>query len=110
MKCKYCGSENTSTIIDYFGSEPYKRQLKCNGCGCKYEIPTTETLVGLSGDFIQNKDDYEFVSIPKIKKLLIVEDGSIDLENCEQDLLDAGIKCIVYRQGSQPPRLYDLGE
>lgn len=35
------------------------------------------------------------------KKVLLVEDGSVDVEKLEKD----GFYCIVYRQGAKPPIL-----
>lgn len=40
------------------------------------------------------------------RKILLVEDGSVDTEKL--DLL--GIDYIVYRQGSKPPYLIEIGE
>lgn len=46
----------------------------------------------------------------KITKLLIVEDGSVDLDELNKSIKEnqLGIKVIVYRQGSSPPRLVDI--
>lgn len=35
------------------------------------------------------------------KKILLVEDGSVDIEKLEKD----GFYCIIYRQGAKPPIL-----
>ena len=43
-------------------------------------------------------------------KILLVEDGSVDIDTLESELLDMGIKVIVYRQGSQKPELINLKE
>lgn len=42
---------------------------------------------------------------PKYNKILLVEDGSVDVDAIEEDL---GIKCIVYRHGAKKPEW--LGE
>lgn len=39
------------------------------------------------------------------KQLLLVEDGSIDIENEKQSLEELGYKVILYKQGSQPPKV-----
>lgn len=41
------------------------------------------------------------------KKVLLVEDGSVDVDYIENEL---GIKCIVYRQGANKPEWLELGE
>ena len=105
MKCKNCGSENIIILRNDFSSSPYTQSVKCQNCNCKYDILTNQLDVG---EIMKNQREY--ISITKTKKLLIVEDGSIDIDACEQDLLDMGIRMLVYRQGAEPPRLYDLGE
>ena len=42
--------------------------------------------------------------IRTLKKILLVEDGSVDLAELEK----LGIDYIVYRQGSTPPRIVEL--
>lgn len=44
----------------------------------------------------------------KYKGLVLIEDGSVNLENVEQKLEAEGILSIVYRQGARPPELVDL--
>ena len=46
------------------------------------------------------------------KKFLIIEDGSVDLDNLEEDFeaKHPEIKIIVYRQGANKPEFLDLGE
>lgn len=48
--------------------------------------------------------------VTNIKKLLYVEDGSVDVDDLQQvlDDSDSGIYVVVYRQGSRPPELVDL--
>ena len=43
----------------------------------------------------------------KYDKVLLVEDGSVDVDYIEEDL---GIKCIVYRQGANKPEWLETGE
>ena len=44
----------------------------------------------------------------KYKKLLLVEDGSVDLEKITEDLKDEPIYIILYRQGARIPEVIDL--
>lgn len=48
----------------------------------------------------------KYVAINTKRKILLVEDGSVDTEKL--DLL--GIDYIVYRQGSKPPYFIEIGE
>lgn len=41
------------------------------------------------------------------KRVLLVEDGSVDIDYIEDEL---GIKCIIYRQGSRKPEWLETGE
>ena len=45
-------------------------------------------------------------------KILLVEDGSVDVDELEQFVFenDLKIKIVVYRQGSIPPRFLDQQE
>lgn len=104
MKCKNCGSENLVIINYWSGTNPYTQKVKCQDCKCEFDVLTNQIDVGEA--LMLEKNTY--IPIKKTTKLLIVEDGSIDLENCKQDLLDMGIGLLVYRQGSHPPKLYDL--
>lgn len=49
---------------------------------------------------------------PKDYKILLVEDGSIDIDGLEQfiDEHNLKIKIVVYRQGSVPPRFLEQSE
>jgi hypothetical protein len=44
-----------------------------------------------------------------IKNFIYVEDGSIDVDELQDDL-DETTKIILYRQGSQPPRVEQLSQ
>ena len=44
----------------------------------------------------------------KYKKLLLVEDGSVDLEKITEDLKEEPIYIILYRQGARIPEVIDL--
>lgn len=47
--------------------------------------------------------------IPKIKKFLFVEDGSVDIADLGKGLAsNPEIAVVIYRQGSLPPQLVDL--
>lgn len=53
--------------------------------------------------------------LPKAKeeyKILLVEDGSVNVDELEQFIFenDLKIKIVVYRQGSIPPRFLDQQE
>lgn len=46
--------------------------------------------------------------LKKLKKFLLVEDGSIDTDNLENWAEVQGIQIITYRQGSNKPELKEV--
>lgn len=48
--------------------------------------------------------------IEEIEQFLFIEDGSVDVEDLEQSIKDSGlpIKIVVYKAGSQMPKLVDI--
>ena len=53
--------------------------------------------------------EQEIRLIPKIKKFLFVEDGSVDIDDLGKRLAgNPEIAVVVYRQGSLPPQLVDV--
>lgn len=46
----------------------------------------------------------------KYRKLLLVEDGSVDMEKIAEDLKEEPIYIILYRQGARIPEVIDLTE
>lgn len=44
----------------------------------------------------------------KYKKLLLVEDGSVDVEKITEELKEEPIYLILYRQGARIPEVIDL--
>jgi hypothetical protein len=54
------------------------------------------------------KENLEEKNDMKYKKLLLVEDGSVDVEKITEDLKDEPIYIIVYRQGAKMPEIVDL--
>lgn len=52
--------------------------------------------------------EQEIRRIPKIKKFLFIEDGSVDLDELRERLeSNPEIAVVVYRQGSVPPQLVE---
>ena len=68
--------------------------------GISYVIDTGEEY-----PYIYYEDDLKLFVAPvtekKFDKILLVEDGSVDVDKLEQD----GFYCIVYRQGANKPEL-----
>ena len=54
----------------------------------------------------------KLLKMKKEYKILLVEDGSVNVDELEQFIFenDLKIKIVVYRQGSIPPRFLDQQE
>lgn len=50
------------------------------------------------------------IGFPRVKQLLLVEDGSVDTDDLKDYLGESNpeIKVVIYRQGSTPPILVEL--
>ena len=60
----------------------------------------------------QREDERQKMLKEPYKKFLFVEDGSVDIEELEQEMemKNPEIKVVVYRNGANKPELLDLGE
>lgn len=113
--CVVCGKE-----LLYYGDLPYK-----NGTDGARDFPfIKQASIEVNGSFfgssmieraIPIQRAYNAVKNRKHEYLnrlavgvLAVEDGSVDMDNLIEEGLSPG-KVIVYRQGSTPPRMLDLG-
>ena len=53
--------------------------------------------------------EQEIRLMPKIKKFLFIEDGSVDTDDLGERLAsNPEIVIVIYRQGSRPPQLVDI--
>lgn len=62
------------------------------------------TYIQLLKDFIKDLYSLDFVQ----NKILLVEDGSIDIDKEEEILNKMGYHIVIYRQGANKPKI--LGE
>ena len=91
-------------------NEKYEIIIKDNGedwLQSEYEVHTEDTEKCTTSE---DKDE-DISEEPKIKKLLFVEDGSVDMFNLYSQLSgNPEIAIIVYRKGSRMPILVNLEE
>lgn len=76
--------------IDGFGS-PYIASISCE------EVVEEEPTQG------EIDDSTEGETKPNKNKILLVEDGSVDVDDLEEWCDEQGIKLVVYRQNSNKP-------
>ena len=55
----------------------------------------------------QGATEYSTEEKSLVKKILLVEDGSVDVDDLEEQLGYQGIKVVVYRQNSNKPEFLD---
>ncbi len=88
---------------------PFVKQDCMRRAGCFFGQSMVERLIPLQRAYnaVKNRK-HEFLNRIAMG-VLTVEDGSVDLDNLADEGLSPG-KIIVYRQGSQPPRLMNCGD
>ena len=110
MECEKCGKDSVRVDTHYEDGNIY--YLHCYGCGRDKILAENEFINYL--DNLKQKnflDPPEFVVVNKNSiKILCVEDGSVDTDTLEEMCLKLGANSLVYRQGSKPPFILDIGE
>lgn len=81
----------------------------CKYCGKELRNQTNTVCEECEKIIINAYNQQTLNIILKPTKLLLVEDGSVDLDKID-NLEECGIQVIVYRQGSRKPELIDLGD
>ncbi len=87
---------------------PFIKQVSSKQVACFWGISVIERCIPIQRAYnaIKNKK-HEFIS-RLASGVLSVEDGSVDIDNLEDEGLAPG-KIIVYRNGSTPPKFLDPG-
>ncbi len=87
---------------------PFVRQISTKQLSCFWGISVIERCIPLQRSYnaIKNKK-HEFIERLS-SGVLSVEDGSVDIDNLEDEGLSPG-KILVYRNGSTPPKYLESG-
>ena len=87
---------------------PFVKQVSNAQIGCFWGVSVIERCIPIQRAYnaIKNRK-HEFLTRLACG-VLAVEDGSVDIDNLEEDGLAPG-KIVVYRNGSTPPRFLDEG-
>ena len=87
---------------------PFVRQVAIENLTNFYGTSLIERLIPLQRAYNSVKNrKHEFLNRIAMG-VLAVEDGSVDIDNLEEEGLSPG-KVLVYRQGSNPPKMMDMG-
>lgn len=87
---------------------PFVKQVAVENVGCFFGTSVVERSIPIQRAYnaVKNRK-HEFMNRLSMG-VMAVEDGSVDIDNLEQEGISPG-KILVYRQGSTPPRMIDCG-
>ena len=87
---------------------PFIKQVSVVNAGCFFGTSPVERSIPVQRAYnaVKNRK-HEFMNRLAMG-VMAVEDGSVDIDNLEQEGISPG-KILVYRQGATPPRMVDMG-
>ena len=87
---------------------PFVKQVSLETAGCFFGTSIVERSIPIQRAYnaVKNRK-HEFLNRLSMG-VMAVEDGSVDMDNLEQEGISPG-KILVYRQGATPPRMIDCG-
>ncbi len=108
-KLLYCGELPYESGEGGARALPFVKQDSMRRAGCFFGTSMVERTIPLQRAYnaVKNRK-HEFLNRIAMG-VLTVEDGSVDVDDLADEGLSPG-KIIVYRQGSQPPRLMNCGD
>lgn len=107
-KLLFCNDLPFVNSIDNTRTFPFCKIICLEKVGNLFGTSIVERMIPLQRSYnaVKNRK-HEFLNRISMG-VLAVEDGSVDLDNLEEEGLSPG-KVLIYRQGSAPPRLMDSG-
>lgn len=87
---------------------PFVKQVSLVSAGCFFGTSVVERSIPIQRAYnaVKNRK-HEFLNRLSMG-VMAVEDGSVDIDNLEQEGISPG-KILVYRQGATPPHMVDCG-
>lgn len=87
---------------------PFVKQVSVTSPGCFFGASVVERAIPVQRAYnaVKNRK-HEFMNRLAMG-VMAVEDGSVDIDNLEQEGISPG-KILVYRQGATPPRMVEMG-
>lgn len=103
-KLLYMGELPYINATEHKRGYPFIRQVSIGQAGCFWGSSVIERTIPVQRAYnaVKNRK-HEFLNRLSMG-VLMVEDGSVDIENLEEEGLSPG-KVLVYRQGSTPPSI-----
>lgn len=87
---------------------PFVKQVSLLNAGCFFGASTVERAIPVQRAYNAVKNRKHELLNRLSMGVMAVEDGSVDIDNLEQEGISPG-KILVYRQGATPPRMIDCG-
>lgn len=87
---------------------PFVKQVSLANAGCFFGASVVERAIPVQRAYNAVKNRKHELLNRLSMGVMAVEDGSVDLDNLEQEGISPG-KILVYRQGATPPRMIDCG-
>lgn len=103
-KLLFVGDLPYINMLDNNRGFPFIRQVSVEQPGCFWGTSIIERIIPIQRVYnaVKNRK-HEFLNRLSMG-VLTVEDGSVDIENLEEEGLSPG-KVLIYRQGSNPPKM-----
>ncbi|MCH5155014.1 MAG: hypothetical protein J1F69_00260 [Clostridiales bacterium] len=94
--------------VDGTRGMPFIKQVSLVNAGCFFGSSIVERSIPVQRAYNALKNrKHEFINRLAMG-VMAVEDGSVDIDNLEQEGISPG-KILVYRRGATPPRMVDAG-
>lgn len=105
-KLLFCGPLPYVNLFEEKRGFPFVRQVSINEPGCFWGTSVVQRVIPIQRSYnaVKNRKHEHLNRLSM--GVLTVEDGSVDTENLEEEGLSPG-KVLVYRQGSNPPKMMD---
>ena len=87
---------------------PFVKQVSLLNAGCFFGASIVERAIPVQRAYNAVKNRKHELLNRLSMGVMAVEDGSVDIDNLEQEGISPG-KILVYRQGATPPRMVDCG-
>lgn len=87
---------------------PFVKQVSIVNAGCFFGSSTVERSIPVQRAYNAVKNRKHELLNRIAMGVMAVEDGSVDIDNLEQEGISPG-KILVYRQGATPPRMVETG-
>ncbi|MBQ3047474.1 MAG: hypothetical protein IJD48_00465 [Clostridia bacterium] len=105
-KLLFCGDLPYVNLFEEKRGFPFVRQVSINEPGCFWGTSVIQRIIPIQRSYNAVKNRKHECLNRLSMGVLTVEDGSVDIENLEEEGLSPG-KVLIYRQGSNAPKMME---